>query len=334
VSSVNWSGRKVLVTGAGGFIGSHLCEELARQGASLRALVRYNSRGTYGWLEDSPLKLRRSMEIVQGDLRDPDTVDRLVRACQYVFHLGAIISIPYSYISPTEVMQVNVAGTHNILNACLRHGVQRLLHTSTSEIFGTAQYVPIDEAHPLQAQSPYSASKIAADKLVESYWRSFDVPAVTVRPFNTYGPRQSARAVIPTTIVQILAKQNPKLGSLTPTRDFTYVTDTVAGMIAAMNAPNVVGSNLNFGTGTEIAIADLIALIGELLGTKPLVDRDPSRVRPEKSEVERLLSDNTRARELLKWQPQISLKDGLRSTIAWFESHMDLYRRAIEDYVV
>ena len=331
---MNWSGQKVLVTGAGGFIGSHLCEELVRQGATLRALVRYNSRGTYGWLEDSPPELRRSMEIVQGDLRDQDTVDRFVKSSQYVFHLGAIISIPYSYIAPTEVTQVNVGGTQNILNACLRHGVRRLVHTSSSEVFGTARYVPIDEEHPLQAQSPYSASKIAADKLVESYSRSFDVPAVTVRPFNTYGPRQSARAVIPTIIVQILAKLNPKLGSLTPTRDFTYVSDTVSGMIAAMNAPKAIGRSLNLGTGTEIAIGDLIPLIGELLGTKPLVDPDSSRVRPEKSEVQRLLSDNTQACELLKWQPQISLKEGLRSTIGWFESHMDLYRRALEGYVV
>jgi NAD dependent epimerase/dehydratase len=331
---VNWSGQKVVVTGAGGFIGSHLCEELARQGASLRALVRYNSRGTYGWLEDSPLELRRSIEILQGDLRDPDTVDRLVKPCQYVFHLGAIISIPYSYIAPTEVAQVNVGGTQNILNACLRHGVQRLVHTSSSEVFGTAQYVPIDEEHPLHAQSPYSATKIAADKLVESYASSFDVPAVTVRPFNTYGPRQSARAVIPTIIVQLLGKKTLKLGSLTPTRDFTYVGDTVAGMIAAMNAPDAAGNNFNLGTGTEIAIGDLITLIGEVLGTKSLGDRDPSRVRPEKSEVERLLSDNSRARALLNWQPQISLKEGLRLTIAWFESHMHLYQRALEEYVV
>jgi NAD dependent epimerase/dehydratase len=331
---VKWSGQKVLVTGAGGFIGSHLCEELVRRGASLRALVRYNSRATFGWLDDSPFELRGSMEIVQGDLRDPDTVDRLVKACQYVFHLGAIISIPYSYIAPTEVTHVNVGGTQNILNACLRHGVERLMHTSTSEVFGTAQYVPIDEKHPLQAQSPYSASKIAADKLVESYWRSFGVPAVIVRPFNTYGPRQSARAVIPTIIVQMLAKRNPKLGSLTPTRDFTYVTDTVAGMIATMNAPNVIGHNLNLGTSTEIAIGELLVLIGELLGAAPVVDRDPSRVRPEQSEVLRLLSDNTQARELLQWQPRISLKEGLRSTIAWFETHMHLYGRALAEYVV
>jgi NAD dependent epimerase/dehydratase len=331
---VNWSGQKVLVTGAGGFIGSHLCEELVRRGASVRALLRYNSRGTYGWLEDSPLELRRPIEIVQGDLRDPDTVDRLVKACQYVFHLGAIISIPYSYIAPTEVAQVNVGGTQNVLNACLRNGVQRLMHTSSSEVFGTARYVPIDEEHPCQAQSPYSATKIAADKLVESYSRSFDLPVVTVRPFNTYGPRQSARAVIPTIIVQILGKKNPKLGSLTPTRDFTYVTDTVAGMIAAMDAPRAIGHNFNLGTGTEIAIGDLLTLIGEQLGIKPLVERDPSRVRPETSEVQRLLSDNTHARALLNWEPKISLKQGLRSTIAWFESHMDLYRRALEEYVV
>ena len=331
---MNWSSQKVLVTGGGGFIASHLCEELVRQGASLRALVRYNSRGTSGWLEDSPPQLRRSIEILQGDLRDPDTVDRVVKSCRYVFHLGAIISIPYSYIAPTEVTQVNVGGTQNILNACLRHGVQRLVHTSTSEVFGTAQYVPIDEAHPLQAQSPYAASKIAADKLVESYWRSFDLPAVTIRPFNTYGPRQSARAIIPTAVVQFFAKQSPKLDSLTPTRDFTYVSDTVAGMIAAMNAPQAIGHNVNLGTGREIAIRDLITLIAEMLGTRPLVDLDPSRVRPKNSEVDRLLADNTRARELLQWHPRISLEEGLRSTIAWLESHMDLYRRALEEYVV
>jgi len=331
---MNWEGRNVLVTGAGGFIGSHLVELLARRGARVRALVRYNSRGTFGWLNDLDPDLYRTLDIVQGDLRDAETVTRAVHRNDLVFHLGAMISIPYSYVSPTETVAVNVTGTLNVLNACRFHGIEKLVHTSTSETYGTARSVPIDESHPLQAQSPYSASKIGADKLAESFHRSFDLPVTTVRPFNTYGPRQSARALIPTVMVQMLTMPVIKLGSLTPTRDFTYVSDTVQGMLAAAEAPAAVGKEINLGTGREISVGDLVRLIS-LICDKPVeTQQQLERVRPEKSEVNRLLSDNTLARKLLGWQPEVDLEQGLRKTLDWFRRHLSEYQRAQIDYVI
>ena len=331
---MDWSNKNVLVTGAGGFIGSHLVEELVERGASVKALVRYNSRGTYGWLDGSPAAVKKSIEFIQGDLRDHECVDKAVKGCKYVFHLGAMISIPYSYINPVEVMQVNLNGTQNVLNSCLRYNVERIMHTSTSEVFGTAFYVPIDEKHPYQGQSPYSASKIAADKLVESYYRSFQLPAVTIRPFNTFGPRQSARAIIPTIISQLFTGNRLNLGSITPTRDFTFVSDTVAGMVASMEPVGALGSEINLGTNTEISIGELISLIGVLMNKKIDISVDEKRVRPEKSEVERLLSDNRKALSILGWQPRIKLQDGIEKTIKWMKDNDNLYRRAAEDYIV
>lgn len=331
---MNWTGKKVLVTGAGGFIGSHLTDMLARRGADVRAYVRYGSRGSFGWLEDLDKEVYRSLELVQGDLRDADSVMRAVKGSEVIFHLGAMIAIPYSYVNPAEAAQVNVNGTLNVLNAARLFGIEKMVHTSTSETYGTAQYVPIDEKHPLQGQSPYSASKIGADKLAEAFFRSFDLPVAIIRPFNTFGPRQSARAVIPTVIVQALTGTKTRLGSLTPTRDFTFVEDTARGMICAAEAPEVVGTVTNLGNMKEIAIGDLVTLIARLVG-KPLeIEQQNSRVRPEKSEVERLLADNSRAREVLKWTPQVSLEDGLRTTIDWLREHLAEYRRAQTEYVI
>lgn len=331
---MDWSKKEVLVTGAGGFIGSHLTEELVKRGASVKALVRYNSRGTYGWLDEASVEIRKSIQFIQGDLRDHECIDKAVKGSDYVFHLGAMISIPYSYVNPVEVIQVNLNGTQNILNSCLKHNVKRLMHTSTSEVFGTALYVPIDEKHPYQGQSPYSASKIAADKLVESYHRSFALPAVTIRPFNTFGPRQSARAVIPTIISQLLVGKRLQLGSLTPTRDFTYVLDTVEGMIASMDAEGVLGAEINLGTNTEISINDLITLISSIMNATIELGIDDKRIRPAKSEVERLLSDNRKALSLLKWKPKVELRQGIENTVEWLKEHKSIYRRATEDYIV
>lgn len=331
---MNWSGKKVLVTGAGGFIGSHLTDMLVKSGADVRALVRYNSRGTFGWLHDLTPEIYKSVEVAQGDLRDADRMLDVVKGREYVFHLGAMIAIPYSYVSPSEAAAVNVTGTLNVLNACRHYGVTRLVHTSTSETYGTAQYVPIDEQHPMQGQSPYSASKIGADKLAESYFRSFDVPVATIRPFNTYGPRQSARALIPTVLVQLLTRGDVKLGSMTPTRDFTFVTDTAAGMMRLAEVDAAIGKTINLGNMQEISVADLVEMIAGIAGKKIAVEQQDIRIRPEKSEVNRLLADNRLARELLGWEPKVSLKDGLTQTLEWMRSHLDDYRRAQTEYVI
>jgi dTDP-glucose 4,6-dehydratase len=330
----DWQDKRVLVTGAGGFIGSHLAEELVRRGARVRALVRYNSQGTFGWLSRSDEAIARQIEFVQGDLRDADSVSRAVRGREVVFHLGAMISIPYSFVAPNEAVAVNVGGTQNVLNACREHGVARMIHTSTSEVYGTAIYVPIDEKHPLQGQSPYSASKIGADHLVDSYFRTFDLPATTVRPFNTFGPRQSARAVIPTILVQLLSGRKVKLGNLNATRDFTFVTDTVEGMLMAAQSQAAVGRTMNLGTRNEIKIGDLLQLLGELTGVAPELEIEDARIRPEKSEVNRLLSENQLAGELIGWKPKVSLRDGLAETLSWFLGHLEYYRRAQQGYVI
>ncbi|MBW7959008.1 MAG: SDR family NAD(P)-dependent oxidoreductase [Candidatus Promineofilum sp.] len=318
-------GKRVLVTGAGGFIGSQLVESLVLGGANVRAFVRYNSRGDSGLLRQLPIDVVRELDVVAGDLRDTAAVDRAVRDIDLVFHLGAIISIPYSYKHPMETAETNFMGTLNVLLACLSHNVERLIHTSTSEVYGTAQFTPMDENHPLQGQSPYSASKIGADKLVESFYRSYNLPAVTVRPFNTYGPRQSARAVIPTIITQALTAERIYLGNLDTRRDFTYVRDTVNGFICAAEAEGILGQELNLGTGTDISIGELARQIIRLVGRPVEIVTESERMRPEKSEVMRLLSDNGLARRVLDWEPAYSLEEGLRETIAWIGEHMDFY---------
>ncbi|HMQ31538.1 MAG TPA: NAD-dependent 4,6-dehydratase LegB [Chloroflexaceae bacterium] len=324
---MNWSGKRVLVTGAGGFIGSHLTERLVEAGAQVRALVHYNALGTWGWLDTSPR--RDACEVFSGDVRDRDSVRRAMQDVEVVFHLAALIAIPYSYQAPLSYVQTNIEGTLNILSAARDLGVARVVHTSTSEVYGTARYVPIDEEHPLQGQSPYSATKIGADKLAEAFGDSFGLPVTTVRPFNTYGPRQSARAVIPALITQCLSGDTVRLGSLHPTRDFNYVADTVEGFVAAASADAAVGATINIGSGREISIGDLVQLVARILGRSVQVVVDEQRIRPEKSEVDRLLASNSRARDLLGWAPRVSLEEGIERTITWIAEHSERYRPGV-----
>lgn len=324
--------KTIFVTGAGGFIGSHLVEALVREGAKVRAFVRYNSRGDGGLLRELAPEVLQQVEVIAGDLRDEDAIRKAVKGCQVVFHLGALISIPYSYYHPLEVASTNITGTLNILQACRDQEVERLIHTSTSEVYGTARIVPINEGHPLQGQSPYSASKIAADKLAESYYCAFGLPVITVRPFNTFGPRQSARAVIPTIITQALVKDTIKLGNLETTRDFTYVSDTVAGFVCAAQSKTGLGEVFNLGTGKEIRIGDLAELVLRKIGRKVKIEVDDERLRPEKSEVLRLISDNTRAREVIGWEPQVPFEEGIEKTINWILNNIDHYRVGIYEF--
>ncbi len=321
-----WQGTSVLVTGAGGFIASHLVEALVQQGARVRAFVRYNSRGDPGLVSLLSDETYRQIEIVAGDLRDLNAVQKAARGITHLFHLGALIAIPYSYVHPAEVVETNVMGTLNVLLAAKAEGVERIVHTSTSEVYGTALRVPIDETHPLQGQSPYSASKIGADKVAESFFRSFAMPIVTVRPFNTYGPRQSARAVVPTIIAQALTRDVICIGNMDARRDLTYVLDTVAGFLLAGATPAVEGETFNLGTGLEIRIRDLVQEIAARVGRQVRVQMDPSRIRPAKSEVERLVADNRLAHERLGWKPEVDLAKGLDLTIAWIADHLDRYR--------
>lgn len=319
-----WEHKRVLVTGAGGFIGSHLTERLIKTGARVRALVHYNALGQRGWLEHADCK--HDIEFIAGDICDRDVVKEAMTGCDVVFHLAALIAIPYSYQAPESYIRTNVQGTLNVVQAGRELGTERILHTSTSEVYGTAKYVPIDEKHPLQGQSPYSASKIGADKIAESYHLSFDVPVVTIRPFNTFGPRQSARAVIPTIITQCLAGKNIKLGNLSPTRDLNYVDNTVDGYLMAAHGERAIGCTINLGTGEEISIGELAQLIIELTNSTSTIETDQQRMRPEKSEVDRLLAANSLAKELLGWTPQVSLRKGLQQTISWFGKHVTHYR--------
>jgi len=322
-TKLSWQGKRVLVTGAGGFIGSHLTERLVEAGAKVSALVHYNAIGSKGWLDSSPD--RGDFQIIAGDICDRDSVYHAVKGVHVVFHLAALIAIPYSYRSPASYVRTNIEGTLNVLQASRQAQVDRLIHTSTSEVYGTAKYVPIDESHPLQGQSPYSASKIGADKLVESFHRSYDLPVVTIRPFNTYGPRQSERAVIPTIITQCLTQKVVKLGNLEPTRDLNYVANTVEGFLLAASSRTAVGRTINLGSGREISIGDLAKLIAKLLGRKITIRHENKRVRPQNSEVDRLIADCTLARKLLKWQPAIDLEEGLKTTIEFIEKNPERY---------
>ena len=318
---------KILVTGAGGFIGSHLTEELIRQGEEVRAFVRYNSRDERGLLEELPEDIQNQIEVIPGDLKDPDGVRKVVKGCHKIFHLGALIAIPYSYIHPFDFIQTNVAGTAHLLNACLEEGtLERFIHTSTSEVYGTAQYIPIDEKHPLQAQSPYAASKIGADKLAESYNLSFGLPIVTIRPFNTFGPRQSLRAIIPTIISQAIQAKKIRLGNTKPRRDFLFVKDTVRGFIQAGKCEGAVGKVVNIGTGTDISVEELVRKILGLMRKQGEVQVEDRRIRPEKSEVMQLLSDTHLAQKLFQWAPRYTLEEGLRETIEWYQKNLSRFK--------
>jgi len=323
------SKKSILVTGAGGFIGSHLVERLVRDGHKVRALVHYNSRNDWGNLELVDPAVKREIEVVTGDITDPFLVRHATQGVQVVYHLSSLIAIPYSYVAPQSYVQTNVQGAINVLQAARDVGVERVVHTSTSECYGTAQYVPIDEKHPLQGQSPYSASKIGADMLAESYWRSFELPVAIIRPFNTFGPRQSARAVIPTIISQALKGGTIKLGSLSPTRDMNYVDNTVEGFLAVASRPDAVGQVINIGSGREISVGDLARLIVGLVDSSSEVVEDSQRIRPVNSEVERLLCNHDKASRLLGWSPGIGLEEGLQRTIDWFRCHLDRYKADI-----
>lgn len=318
---------KVLVTGADGFIGSHLTEELVRAGYEVRALTLYNSFGTWGWLDSMPKEIMEHVEIFMGDVRDPNGVREAMKGIDTVYHLAALIAIPYSYHSPDMYVDTNIKGTLNVLQAARTLDTRRVLVTSTSEVYGTAQYVPIDEKHPFQGQSPYSATKIGADRLAESFYRSFDLPVSIVRPFNTYGPRQSARAVIPTIIMQLLAGKNEiKLGSLTPTRDFNYVKDTVAGFMAIAKAPQTIGQEINIATQQEISIGQLANELIRQINPNARILCEEQRLRPEKSEVNRLLGSNAKIRRLTSWSPQYTFEQGLAQTVDWIRQHMERYK--------
>jgi NAD dependent epimerase/dehydratase len=323
---MNLRNERVLITGAGGFIGSHLTETLVKKGAKVRALVHYNSLHRYGWLEALPPEMEKEVDIQLGDVRDMSGMAKIMEGCTVVFHLAALIGIPYSYIAPSSYVETNIGGALNMLEGALRCGVERLIHTSTSEVYGTAQVVPMDENHPLRGQSPYSASKIGADKLAESYWMSFGLPVVTVRPFNTYGPRQSDRAVIPTIISQAIKAQRVSLGSLDPVRDFVFVDDTVAGFLAAAEREDMVGETVHFGSGKGVSIRELAAEVAGILGKDIPCVTEKARQRPAGSEVTRLIGDSSKARRLLNWSPATSLNEGLRRTISWIQDNQGAYR--------
>jgi dTDP-glucose 4,6-dehydratase len=324
-------GKTVLVTGAAGFIGSHLAERLVRDGYEVRVLVRYNGRDDRGHLDALPREVQRAIEVHRGDLKDPGAVERAVEGRTWVFHLGALIAIPYSYQSPYDVVQTNVLGTAHVLDACRRSAaLERVVLTSTSEVYGTAQYVPIDEKHPLRGQSPYAATKIAADALGESYHRAFGLPVTILRPFNTFGPRQSARAIIPTIISQALLRPVVRLGSLEPRRDLTYVKDTVSGFLAVAACDAALGRAVNVGRGSDVSIGDLVDRISARLGRPLTVETESARIRPAASEVGRLVAGTALARELWDWTPQYTLERALDETIAWIREHLDMFR--VDDY--
>ncbi|OSB14041.1 NAD-dependent 4,6-dehydratase LegB [Clostridium botulinum] len=322
--------KKVLVTGSEGFIGSHLIERLIELGAEVTALVQYNSFNNWGWIDTFSKEVKDSINVVTGDVREYDGMKRIIKGQDVVFHLAALIAIPYSYLSPMAYVRTNVEGTTNVLEACREYEVEKIVHTSTSETYGTALYVPIDEKHPMQGQSPYSASKIGADKMAESFYKSFNLPVATIRPFNTYGPRQSARAVIPTIISQILTgKTEIKLGSLSPTRDFNYVKDTAEAFIKVAESDKTIGQVINAGSNYEISIGDTVKKIINIIGKDVKVLCDEERIRPEKSEVNRLWADNRKIKELTSWNPRYNLDDGLKETIEWIRNNMKYFKTDI-----
>lgn len=328
---MSWKGKRVLITGADGFIGSHLTERLVRDGAQVRAFVLYNSFNSWGWLDEAEPAVQDALDVFAGDVRDPHGVRKAVAGCDTVLHLASLIAIPYSYHSPDTYLDTNVKGTLNVLQAALAEGCERVAHTSTSEVYGTARFVPIHEEHPLQGQSPYSATKIGADQMALAFHRSFGQPVTVVRPFNTYGPRQSARAVIPTIITQLLAgARSIRLGALAPTRDFSFVEDTVDGFLAVAACPGCVGEVVNVGSGFEISIGDTAAAICRLLGRDAAIETDHARMRPAKSEVDRLFADISKVRSLTGWTPSHGGLDGfergLAKTIAWFSDPANLSR--------
>lgn len=334
---MNLRNKKILITGADGFIGSHLTEELVRQGCDVRAFVYYNSFNSWGWLDHSPPEIKNELDVFAGDIRDPHGVKEAMRGCDIVLHLAALIAIPYSYHSPDTYVDTNIKGTLNVLQAARQLEVKKVIHTSTSEVYGTAQFVPITEDHPLQGQSPYSATKIAADQLAYSFYVSFSTPVAIIRPFNTYGPRQSSRAVIPTIITQIASgKRKIKLGSIHPTRDFNYVKDVVRGFIAMAKSDKVIGEVVNIGSNYEISIGETVELIAEVMNVEVEIEQDKQRIRPEKSEVERLWADNTKAKKLLNWEPlygqREGFKRGLQETVAWFTDAANLQHYKTERY--
>ena len=320
---------RVFITGASGFIGSHLVEKLIKMDVNVRGMVHYNSRNDWGLLELLPKNILDEVDVISGDIQDPYFVRRAVKGCDVVFHLSSLIGIPYSYVAPSSYISTNVQGALNIMQACLEEGVKKVVHTSTSETYGTAQYVPIDENHSLQGQSPYSASKIGADKIAESFFLSFGLPVATIRPFNTYGPRQSVRAIIPVIITQLLNGGPLRIGSLNPTRDLNYVSDTIDGFIKVAESDRSIGEVINIGSGQEISIGDLARKIMKILGKDLEILTDEQRVRPEKSEVQRLLADNRKARELIGWEPKTPLDEGLKKTIAWFTENKGHYKSTI-----
>ncbi|MCK9630265.1 MAG: SDR family NAD(P)-dependent oxidoreductase [Methanoregula sp.] len=326
---MKWQDKKVLVTGAGGFIGSHLVDELLHRGADVTAFVHYNARNDWGMLEGRYSDSTPNLTVISGDVTDALFVRNAVANKEYVFHLAALIGIPYSYVAPESYVNTNIKGTLNVMQACIDEGVNRVVHTSTSEVYGTAQYTPIDEKHPLQGQSPYSASKIGGDKIAESFYCSFGLPVTTIRPFNTFGPRQSTRAVIPTIITQALTSNKIKLGSLTPVRDLTYVADTVSGFIKFAESKNTVGKTINTGSGRGVTIGELADIIVKKVNPKAKIVCEQERIRPEKSEVIQLLCDNRSAKELAGWQPSFTLEDGLDLTIGWMKDHIASYKTGV-----
>lgn len=320
--------NKILVTGAAGFIGSHLVEECTKQGYDVKAFVRYNSKNSWGWLESSPVK--NDIEVVTGDIRDYDSVEKALASCSGIFHLAALIGIPYSYESPLAYIKTNIEGTYNVLQAAKKHGLDEIVITSTSETYGTAKYVPIDEEHPLTGQSPYSASKIAADQLAISYYRSFHLPVKIARPFNTYGPRQSARAIIPAIIIQLLDDDNNiKLGNLNPTRDFTYVKDTVKGFVEIFKSHELYGDITNIGMNDEVSVDELVGIVGDLMSKTVSVIPDEQRKRVEKSEVDRLVCNNSKLIKKTNWKPEYTLIEGLAETIEWLKTNKQHYKASV-----
>lgn len=329
--------NKILVTGAGGFIGSHLTELLIRGGHNVRAFVHYNSFNSWGWLDYSEKDIRDSLDVFAGDIRDPHGIRRAMKGCNVVIHLAALIGIPYSYHSPDTYVDTNIKGTLNVVQAARELGIEKVIHTSTSEVYGTARFVPITEDHPLQGQSPYSATKIGADKIAMSFYHSFETPLVIIRPFNTYGPRQSARAVIPTIITQIArGKRKIKLGSLHPTRDFNFITDTVRGFIAVADSDSCIGEVINIGSNCEISIVDTVQLIEEIMAVNIEIETDDQRIRPEQSEVERLWADNSKIKRLTGWEPDYEGRDGfirgLKETVEWFTKPENIINYKSEIY--